>query len=86
MMDELRRKAERRAAEATAKKLGITVEKVDGVLEEAQKTVRILSKMDVADALGYALVTVLGYESSLNNGPIILNILIHELFDKQEGE
>lgn len=86
MMDETRRKAERRATEKTAKEFGVAAEEVDAVIKKAQETVQTLSKKDVAEALGHALVTVLGYNSALIKGPIILSIVIHELFDKQEGE
>lgn len=89
MTDEERSIVKRSALEMAAKISGRTVEEVERIVnekeEQSQKTVRILSMREVESAVSGALANVLGSMSILV-GPIILDIVRHELFDKQEGE
>ena len=89
MTDEERSIAKRSALEMAAKISGLTVEEAERIVNEmekqSQKTVRILSMREVESAVYGALAKVLGSMSILV-GPIIMAIVRHELFDKQEGE
>ena len=79
----------REAVELVAKLCGGTYEENEAIIAESVKhdneTVRLLSMNEVKSAVATALINVLG-SMSIIYGPTIMEMVSHELFDKQEGE
>ena len=74
---------------AVAKILGRSVEEIEKTVAEQEKrckeTVRLLSIMDVSEAIRDALFDTIG-ELAVYVGPKISQKVIQDLFFKQEGE
>lgn len=81
--------AHEEAVKAVAKILGRSVEEIEKTVAEQEKrcteTVRLLSIMDVSEAIRDALFDTIG-ELAVYVGPYISQKVIQDLFFKQEGE
>ena len=81
--------AHNESVKIVAKIFGHSVEETEKIIAEQKKkseeTVRLLSIMDVTMAIRDALFDTIG-ELAVYVGPDITQKVVHELFDKQEGE